>query len=408
MIKSLAKILTLTALASLIIGLNPGRLLALDTSKDNFLSGDYKNNLIDDYSFIDINSVDQAAIQKFLDDKESPLRDYSEGGRSAAQIIYDAAHGANEASGDWGGISVNTTTGTVSPKIILTYLEKEQSLISRDDRPDNVLIKAMGYQCYVGVSNDNNENTCNDRYENFTLQIENAAWQLRYNYEYAKRGTKPSGVATHYLTNDTETFYGEYKYNNPDSAYYNPKYYGPFEITFANAATASIYSYTPYIFDSSYNFWQIFNDYFTASPPPPPTPTTNDTARLVIKTYTNPVTVGGSKSAEDAVFFNNTLIEVAGKTAWQLTFETEIGTKTYTVEYKNGNSEVVATKEIEVTRHKTADINGDGNVDIQDLSLLANYWGQEHPGDPFANLNPGEDEVVDIIDLSILASNWNG
>lgn len=388
----------LTVFLTLSFFLQPiGLAKALDTSKESFLNNKTYNNLIDDTSFIDINAMDEGAIQKFLDDQQSPLRDYSENGRSAAKIIYDAAHGANEAGGSWGGISITTTTGTVSPRVILTYLEKEQSLVSRDDRPEATMNKAMGYQCYNGAANDNNGNTCNDRYEGFTLQVENAAWQLRYNYEYAKRGTKPSGFATHYVVNESASI--------PEESKYGGKSY---DIKMENAATASIYSYTPYVFDSSYNFWKIFNGWFTASPPAPPAESTDDTTKFTLKTYISSITVGGTKSSASSVFFNNQPIATVGSTSWQLTFEAEDGAKTYTVEYRDAAGQVSASKAIEIDKHKTADINGDSNVDIQDLSILANYWGQDHPGEALANLNPGEDEVVDIQDISILASNWNG
>ena len=90
-----------------------------------------------------------------------------------------------------------------------------------------------------------------------------------------------------------------------------------------------------------------------------------------------------------------------------MTFETEIGNHIYIVEYRNNAGAVVDRKELDITRQAIADINADGKVDIQDLSILATYWGQEHPGEPLANLNPGGDEVVDILDLSLLASNWS-
>ena len=228
------------------LGAIPQSVFGVDTTKQYFLDHQTYNNVVNDASFTDINSMSSNDIQGFLNDKNSPLKNFNEGGRSAAQIIYDAAHGKNEAAGEWGGISITETTGTISPKLILVYLQKEQSLISRSDLPENVLSKAMGYQCYGGVSNDNNLNNCNDRYESFTLQVENAAWQLRYNFEYAKRNYKPLGFTTHYLSGEQTPMQDEYG--------------NCYNLTIANAATASIYSYTPYVFDSAYNLWKFFNE----------------------------------------------------------------------------------------------------------------------------------------------------
>jgi len=384
-------------LLTIIFGVNPQIAFGIDTSKQYFLDNKIYSNIINDASFTDTNSMSVSDIQKFLDDKDSPLKNYSESGRSAAQIIYDAAHGKNEAAGDWGGISINDSTGTISPRVILVYLEKEQSLISRDDLPADTLSKAMGYQCYGGVSNDNNLNNCNDRYEGFAVQVENAAWQLRYNFEYSKRGYKPLGFTIHYVKDE--------KASMPD------EYGNSYDVTMTTNATSAIYGYTPFVFDSAYNFWKFFNEWFTKTAEPDPKtlpPTPNDTAKFVENTYINTTTVGGVKSSGDSVFFNNQLIQGPGTTNWQLTFETWLGDHTYYVEYRSPAGAVVDRKELQIHRHGIADINGDGKVDIQDLSILATYWGQEHPAEPLANLNPGDDEVVDILDLSILASNWNG
>ena len=92
--------------------------LAFDTSSDNYINGQYYNSLVSDGDFVDVNSMSVGAIQAFLSGKggylanapSSQLGDRA-GGRNAAQIIYDAAHGAGEASGSLNGISINSATG---------------------------------------------------------------------------------------------------------------------------------------------------------------------------------------------------------------------------------------------------------------------------------------------------------
>ena len=54
----------------------------------------------------------------------------------------------------------------------------------------------------------------------------------------------------------------------------------------------------------------------------------------------------------------------------------------------------------------SADINGDGVVDIKDLSIIAGHFGQT--GVSFAQGDVNGDGRVDISDLSLLAASWGG
>jgi len=218
----------------------------------DFASANAKDRLISDIDFVDVNSMSVADIQAFIANQGSFLKDFSEGGRTAAQIIYDAAHGHGDASETANGIVVSTTTGTVSPKIILVTLQKEQSLMTKTSRDDRALGKAMGYACPDnGSSNDTNNNGCNDTYEGFTKQVESAAWQFRYNYEAAKLGadwwnTNYPGQEQYYV-GMTKTF---------------TDYNGASTVNVSNAATASLYRYTPHVYNGNYNFWKLFSGWF--------------------------------------------------------------------------------------------------------------------------------------------------
>ena len=183
--------------------------------------------LISDVNFIAINSMDTAAVQRFLVSKNSYLKDFSENGRSAAQIIYDAARGRYEAAGSISGITIDEGTGTVSAGVLLATLQKEQSLISKTSRDDNALSKAMGYACPDAGG-------CNPNYTGFTKQVENAAWQFRYNYERALG----RGFAD-YQVGQSFNFDGDTG-------------------TFSNRSTASLYRYTPHVYNGNYNFWNLF------------------------------------------------------------------------------------------------------------------------------------------------------
>ncbi|MCX6809221.1 MAG: hypothetical protein NTZ65_00470, partial [Candidatus Berkelbacteria bacterium] len=186
-----------------------------------------QSNLISDGVFIDTGKMDTAAIQRFLERKGSFLQGISEGGRSAAQIIYDAAHGRNDAAGSINGITINESTGTVNPAVILTTLQKEQGLITMASRDDGALQRAMGYACP-------DSGGCNSSYATFTKQVESGAWQLRYNYERA------SGHGfSDYQVGQSFNFDGNGG-------------------IFSNRATASLYRYTPHVYNGNYNFYNFF------------------------------------------------------------------------------------------------------------------------------------------------------
>ncbi len=198
------------------------------------------SQLISDGEFVAIDGMSVAEIQRFLENRSSFLKDLSEGGRSAAQIIWDAAHGKNEASGSINGIAVTESTGTVHPGVILATLQKEQSLVSRTERNDDALRAAMGYACP-------DSGGCNSTYAGFTKQVENGAWQLRYNYERAQgHSFSDYQVGQSFCTSD---------HNGTNCG------------TYDNRATASLYRYTPHVYNGNYNFWNLFtNTYAFASP----------------------------------------------------------------------------------------------------------------------------------------------
>lgn len=363
---------------------------ATDTSAGAFLAGSYYNLLIDDASFIDINSLDVSRIQEFLVSNNSYLKEYTEGGKSAAQIIYDASHGAYPAAvGTSHGVTIDSSTGTINPKIIMIFLQKEQSLISRTTRDDYSLTYAMGYGC---------PDVCGcacATHPGFSEQVGWGAWQLRYNYEIAKK--------------DLAWWQANYV-GNPDTYFYLGQtrtisdYTGSYGVTIQSAGTASTYRYTPHVFDSGYNVWKFWNSWTWPAPPP----TGNDVSNFDSKSYGSTISLSGSKANELRAFFNDQLIADIGTTYWAISFEPPIGVVAYYIQYKDSNGGVIDRKPLSIRRHALADINGDSKIDILDLSIFANYWGQNNPAETLANLNPGTDTEVNILDLSIMASRWGG
>ncbi|MFA4995816.1 MAG: hypothetical protein WC536_01585 [Patescibacteria group bacterium] len=257
MIKKTISILLMVGLfASFLPNSLTNKANASDRTVSEFMAGQYYNSVIPDYDFVDINSLGVSDIQRVLVDNNSFLKDYHDNsatgaGRSAAQIIYDASHASYDAAaGSINGITINTSTGTISPKVLLVMLQKEQSLVSMQAQNDTALNRAMGYQCPDGGG-------CDPAYAGFAMQVGWAAWQLRYNYEYAARGIKNPGFTIHYVKNEGTTL---------------SDYTGAYDVIMLNNATAALYSYTPHVFDSAYNFWKIFYRLFTAATLPNDTP----------------------------------------------------------------------------------------------------------------------------------------
>jgi hypothetical protein len=203
------------------------------------------NNLIDDIVFLNASAMNTTQIQSFLVDKGSYLASYSAPRWidgvvvPASQIIYEAAQ-------DYG----------LNPQVILATLQKEQSLVTNPSPSQAALDCAMGY---YSCDWDNHPGA-----RGFGPQVDFASWQLRHNYDTSS-GIKPENYpcknpsilySSGILPGATVTF------NNYSGVPYKT-------IIIANAATASLYCYTPHVgpfsetgYSGSYNFVISFEAWF--------------------------------------------------------------------------------------------------------------------------------------------------
>lgn len=230
--------------SGLLVGLMGVATLALPLSVQA-AAGFNPSHVIDDSVFLNIDKLSRDEVQKFLELKGGFLKDFSENGRTAAQIIWGAAHGEGEASGNCNnttvcsGIDINSRTGTVSPEVILATLQKEQSLVTMVNRSDDALRTAMGYGCP-------DSGGCNTAFAGFTKQVEHAAWQLRFNYERAQgKGFADYQVGQTFCTSD-----------------FNGSHCGTYE----NRATAALYRYTPHVYNGNSNFHNFLVTWFEQRP----------------------------------------------------------------------------------------------------------------------------------------------
>lgn len=186
------------------------------------------HNIITDEELNDYDSLSKTAIQIFLEKEKSILASYTqtvEGKNlTAAEMIWNVSQKNN-----------------VSPKFILTTLEKEQSLVRRTSATQKVFDWACGFGCYNGG--------CKEKYRGFYNQIEAAAETQAIYRQRANQFSFKVGQTT--MT------------------------YDGFPVTPQNQATANFYIYTPYVGYSpelgvnaqnggNRLFWRIWHRWFSS------------------------------------------------------------------------------------------------------------------------------------------------
>ena len=186
-----------------------------DDGKGDGVSATFNmNSVVSDDIFLGTMTV--AEVQKFFEKSpygnRSWLADYTVGGKSAAQLVVDAA-----------------TAEGVHPLMLLTRMQVEASLVSKTTRPTQHRIdRALGCGCPDGGG-------CSASYKGFGPQLVCGAEVLRkwYDGSIAKNGLWVRGVSKRTL---------------------DPK-----TITPANHATASLYAYTPWVLVGSGGNWLVWN-----------------------------------------------------------------------------------------------------------------------------------------------------
>jgi hypothetical protein len=208
----------------------------------------YSPNLIDNGKFTDSNSMGVTAIQNFLISKGSSLASYhdtedcysSSGshysfyqahyscGQSvlAAQIIYDAANAYG-----------------ISPRTILATMQKEESLITDPSPSSSQINFAMGYGC-------SDSGGCGS-YTGFFHQVDNGTWQFKTDLELSSGRSYWGYSPASYPCNGATKYYN--KALKPGNDVYFKDDYGTAYTHFkiANAATATLYCYTPHVYPGS-------------------------------------------------------------------------------------------------------------------------------------------------------------
>lgn len=189
------------------------------------LAAEFNANLIiSDNDMISANSLSLSQIQIFLNNKGGALASYKINDpwgnlKTSAQIIYDAGQ-----------------YYTISPKVLLTILQKEQSLITDPDPTQDQYDWATGYGVCDSCSKDD---PAIQQYKGFFNQVN---WAAKRNRQYIEEAGRWNFVVG-----------GTYEIDGQ-------------QVTMGNQATVNLYTYTPHI-HGNYLFWSIWQNWFTKKYP---------------------------------------------------------------------------------------------------------------------------------------------
>ncbi len=175
------------------------------------------NHVMDDSFFTDSDSVDAALVQRFFErgpynGRRSFLASERVDGQSAAEALVAAAR-----------------VEGLNPILLLARMQVEKSLIAKSQRPSgNSIDFAFGCGCHDGQA-------CYERFRGLDKQLACAADTLRRHYEGSVAGT--SGWVRGRQNTSLD----------------------PQRVTPDNHATASLYSYTPWVLEGRGGNWLVWN-----------------------------------------------------------------------------------------------------------------------------------------------------
>jgi hypothetical protein len=247
-----------------------GLVLGVAAAPAEALSGSEFNagNIISDAAFYDANAMSEAQIQSFLAAQVgscananclavATVNTFNRPADAMCAGAYTGAAGERTAT----VIYKVQVACSISAKVLLVTLQKEQGLITNRAPSDSKLDRAMGYGC---PDNTAIPGWCDPAYGGLYNQIYRAAWQLQ-------RYGNPAG---------TSNYFTWYPVGGVSNIAYNPNANcGSSPVVVRNKATAALYYYTPYqpnasalanlggVGDScgSYgnrNFWVYYNNWF--------------------------------------------------------------------------------------------------------------------------------------------------
>lgn len=237
----------ISILILLIFGLFIAAPVLADDDEGNF----NPNYIISNSDILDSTSMTLDEIQSFLDEKNGFIANYSTESadgtiKKASEIIYDAAVNNYDCTGiemsekpSIAEKSYKCSPIHINPKFLLVLLQKEQGLIEDSAPEQGALDWAMGYGCP-------DKGGCNDHWKGFGKQVNSASLQF---FDYV---ANPNDYV--YRAGNLYTFLNRYATDDKKKQTL---------VTPNNNATAALYNYTPHVYNGNYNFYKIWNKYFS-------------------------------------------------------------------------------------------------------------------------------------------------
>lgn len=188
-------------------------------AQDVVFNPDY---LISDYEFTNSTAFDSEGTINFLTERNGALANYFTSDldnkiKHAGEIIYNASQRYK-----------------INPQVLITLIQKEQTLVTQPAIKPSQFDWATGFACY-------DYRRPVSRFSGFTVQVDRAAWRLRY-------------ISDHPW---------EFRYR-PGQIF---KISGQ-KVRPQNLATAALYNYTPHLKGNKL-FWKIWQGWFVKKGPIP-------------------------------------------------------------------------------------------------------------------------------------------
>ncbi|HUD11356.1 MAG TPA: hypothetical protein VMS08_03020, partial [Candidatus Saccharimonadia bacterium] len=241
-------------------------------------AADYSNsNMMDDQTFTNLGAMTPGnanptttqlatQVQDFLSGQSVRMSNGTlaslNGGSTCLENYQDTEPSYNGTSWSYGAnvsaakiIADSAVQWDINPEVIISTLEKEESLISGTSCDSWRYQSAMGYACP-------DSGGCSSQYAGFAHQVLWGSWQLKFNEQRAEGITSWDGdgdiVYTGYMTQGTFSRCDD-STNCPATVFNGNATIDSQTIHLANGATASLYSYTPHLNQS---FPGIFEQWF--------------------------------------------------------------------------------------------------------------------------------------------------